>query len=380
MPDPSPNVGLIGTPGSRQRLATPALILDLDAFDRNLSQMQGILHRRGLKSRPHAKTHKCSEIARRQLASGAVGICVASLREAEAMARAGIAGLLVTSPVVGDAKTARFVRLCQGKTDIMAVVDHPDNVRALGAAARSAGTRIRILVDVDIGMHRTGVASVADAVTLARLIATTDGLAYSGVQGYSGRVQHIDGYAERDRTYSAQLRTLRDAVAALTEAGLAPAIVSGGGTGTLGIDCADGLMTEQQAGSYIFMDVEYNSVEIFADENARPFETALAMRNTVVSANARGFVTIDGGFKCFATDGPAPMVRFGAPEGSRYEFYGDEHGRIVFGREDQTLPLGSAVELVTPHCDPTVNLHDCYHVVRGDVLVDMWPIDARGVL
>jgi 3-hydroxy-D-aspartate aldolase len=342
--------------------------------------MQAILRQHGLESRPHAKTHKCSEIARRQRAAGAVGICVASLREAEVMAQAGIGGLLVTSPVAGDAKTARFVRLCQDKTDIMVVVDHPDNAQALGAAARSSGTSIRVLVDVDIGMHRTGVASAAAAVVLAQFIGKTEGLVYSGVQGYSGRVQHIDAYAERDRTYSAQLRTLRDAVSALTEAGLAPAIISGGGTGTLGIDCAGGLMTEQQAGSYIFMDVEYNTVEIFADKNAQPFETALTMRNTVVSANARGFVTIDGGFKCFATDGPTPMVRSGAPEGARYEFYGDEHGRIVFAREDQTLALGSAVELVTPHCDPTVNLHDHYHVVQGDVLVDIWPIDARGVL
>jgi 3-hydroxy-D-aspartate aldolase len=380
MPDPSPNAGLIGKPGSRRRLATPALVLDLDAFDRNLSQIQEIMRRRGLKSRPHAKTHKCSEIARRQLGSGAIGICVASLREAEAMVRARVPGLLVTSPVVGDAKIARLVRLCQGEMGIMAVVDHPDNARALAAAARSAGTKISLLVDVDIGMHRTGVANADDAVALARLIDKTDGLAYRGVQAYSGRVQHIDRYAERDRIYSEQLRALRDAVAVLTEAGLAPAIVSGGGTGTLGIDCAEELMTELQAGSYIFMDVEYNAVEILADENACPFETALIMQNSVVSTNASGFVTIDGGFKCFATDGPTPMVRSGEPGGLRYEFFGDEHGRIIFSREDQNLPLGSTIELVTPHCDPTVNLHDYYHVVQGDVLVDIWPIDARGVL
>src|SRR5690606_20366733 len=154
---------------------------------------------------------------------------------------------------------------------------------------------------------------------------------------------------------------------------------SGGGTGTFGIDRTRDVLTEHQAGSYAVMDVEYNQVEIL-EERKTPFETALFMRNTVVSANAEGFVNIDSCFKCFATNAAAPELAAGAPAGARYEYFGDEHGRIVFAPGNGTLELGAAVELVTPHCDPTVNLHDYYHCVRGDTLIDIWRIDARGVL
>lgn len=375
-----PNEALIGAPGSRARLATPALVLDLDAFERNLARMAGFLEAAGLRIRPHAKTHKCSEIARRQLAAGACGICVASIREAEAMVAAGISGVLITSPVAGKAKVDRLRAILSAAGDLMVVVDHPDNVRELDAAARSMGRRLDVLVDLDIGMHRTGVATPADAAALATLIEETDGLAYRGIQAYSGQVQHIEPYGERDRTYGVQLDRLRAAVEALSVAGRPPEIVTGGGTGTFAIDIARHLVTEHQAGSYIFMDVEYNAVEIVRGENRPPFDTALVMRNTVVSVNTPGVVTIDGGFKCFATDGPTPTIHAGAPDGARYEFYGDEHGRIVFADPSDRLVLGAAVEIVTPHCDPTVNLHDYYHVVQDDRLVDIWPIDARGVL
>ncbi len=375
-----PNADLIGQPGSRHHLTTPALVLDLDAFERNLARMTAMLRPRGVRIRPHAKTHKCAEIARRQIAAGATGICVATLHEAEALARGGVAAMLITSPVIGAAKIARLVRLNAALPALMVVADNAENVRALAAAAQESGGVLRVLVDIDIGMQRTGVPTAAAVVALARLVASSAGLAYGGVQAYSGRVQHIEAYADRDRTYGAQLDTLRHAVAALTEAGLAPDIITGGGTGSVGIDCGASLITEHQAGSYIFMDVEYNAVEILPGGNAVPFETALTMRNSVVSTNAKGFVTIDGGYKCFATDGPKPIVHAGAPAGTQYDFFGDEHGRLIFAHHDEAMALGATVELVTPHCDPTVNLHNYYHVVQGDRLVDIWPIDARGVL
>jgi D-serine deaminase-like pyridoxal phosphate-dependent protein len=375
-----PNADLVGKPGSRHELTTPALMLDLDAFERNLARMTAMLRPRGLRIRPHAKTHKCAEIARRQIAAGARGVSVATLHEAEALARRGVAGMLVTSPVVGDAKIARLAHLNAAHPTLMVVADNALNVRTLAAAARATGGVLRVLVDLDIGMHRTGVPGAEAAVALARLIASSDGLVYGGIQAYSGRVQHIETYADRERTYGAQLDELRRTVAALGEAGLKPDIVTGGGTGTIGIDCGADLITEHQAGSYIFMDVEYNAIEILPGGNAVPFETALTLRNSVVSTNAKGFVTIDGGYKCFATDGPKPIVHAGAPAGARYEFFGDEHGRLIFAEDGDTMPLGAAVELMTPHCDPTVNLHDYYHVVQGDQLVDIWPIDGRGVL
>jgi 3-hydroxy-D-aspartate aldolase len=375
-----PNAGLIGEPGGLARITTPALVLRLDIFERNLARMGEFLRESGLRIRPHSKTHKCSEIAKRQIAAGALGVCCATLREAEAMAAAGIAGVLITSPVIGAAKIERLARLNAEADGLMAVADHPDNVREIAAAARRAGRALTVLVDVDVGMARTGVASIAAAVELARLIGGSEGLAFGGIQGYSGMVQHIEDYGDRAATYGVHLDRFAATAAALKEAGTAPAIVTGGGTGTIAIDAARRVINEHQAGSYIFMDVEYNAVEIVEGQNTVPFATALTMRNTVVSANAEGFVTIDGGFKCFATDGPFPELHAGAPRGAAYSYFGDEHGRIEFANDGETLPVGAQVELVTPHCDPTVNLHDFIHAVRGDVIEGIWPIDARGVL
>jgi len=375
-----PNAGLIGEPGGLERITTPALVLRLDRFERNLARMREFLTLSGLSIRPHSKTHKCSQIARRQVAAGALGVCTATLREAEAMVAAGIAGVLITSPVVGAAKLERLARLNNEAEGLMVVADHPDNVAALADAARTAGAALTVLVDTDIGMQRTGVPSVEAAVALAALIGESDGLRFGGLQGYSGMVQHIEDYAKRAEAYGAHLDRLAATAAALSDAGTAPAIVTGGGTGTIAIDAARRVIDEHQAGSFIFLDVEYNLVEIVEGQNAAPFATALTVRNSVVSANAEGFVTIDGGFKCFATDGPPPGLHAGAPAGATYAYFGDEHGRIAFTREGETLPLGAQVELVTPHCDPTVNLHDHIHAVRGEVIEEIWRIDARGVL
>ncbi len=377
--DLGPNAGLIGRKGSRDDLATPAILLDLDVFERNMQTLARLCAEAGLALRPHGKTHKCSKIAALQVENGACGICCATVHEAEAMVRAGIPGVLITSPVIGEIKIARLLALARTAPDLMVVVDHPANARDLDAAAGAAGVGLSVLVDVDIGMARTGVASAEDAVALAGQVAAAANLSYCGIQAYSGRVQHIEAFDERAATYGAQLARLEAVRRALVEAGLPPAIVSGGGTGTFAIDRARKLFTEHQAGSYIFMDVEYNQVELFPD-GERPFATGLFVLTTVVSANAAGFVTVDGGYKCFATDGPEPQIWSGAPDGAVYKYFGDEHGRIVFAHPDDRLEVGAKVALVTPHCDPTINLHDYYHCLRGQTLADIWPIDARGAL
>ncbi len=377
--DLGPNEGLIGEKGSRGRLTTPALVLDLDRFERNLAAMARLCQESGQSLRPHAKSHKCAAIAKAQVAGGALGVCCATLREAEVMTAAGVPRVLITSPVVGDAKIARLAALATRAPDLMAVADNPRNVQDIAAAARPVGAHLTMLVDIDVGMSRTGVAGSQSAVALARDIDAADGLTFAGVQAYSGIVQHIESFAERSATYGAHLAHLQQTCDALRDAGLAPDIITGGGTGSHQIDREHRTLNELQAGSYAFMDVQYNVVEILPDA-ALPFETALTVRCTVVSNNADGFVTIDGGLKCFATDGPEPEVASGAPPGATYTYFGDEHGRLSFAEAGEHLDLGAAVELVTPHCDPTVNLHDFFHCVRGDTLVDIWPIDARGVM
>ena len=375
-----PNTRLIGKPGGLHELTTPALVLDLEAFEQNIQAHQHQLTLHGLQARPHAKSHKCAEIARRQIAAGAVGVCTASLHEAEAMLAHGIDNILITSPVVGAGKLDRLIQLLEGSADIAVVVDDQEYAASMAAAAHPSGHTLNVLIDVDLGMGRTGVNNLDSALRLVDLASTTAGLSYCGLQAYSGQVQHIADFAERDHVYTAQLRFLSSLIAALDKRGLKPATVTGGGTGTLALDCREGILTEHQAGSYIFMDVEYGAVTLRADHADPAFATSLFLHSTVISKNVPGQVTTDAGLKSFATDGPLPLVSAGAPTGTTYSFFGDEHGRLTFPIPTDTLPLGSIVQFVTPHCDPTINLHDYLHVVRNDTIVDIWPIVARGVL
>ncbi len=377
--DLGPNAHLIGKPRSRQALATPAVILDLDDFERNLKAMMKLCKQAGLSLRPHAKTHKSVEIARRQIAAGAIGISVATLREAAVMVEAGIPGVLLTTPVVGAVKVDVLCDLVGKTKGFMIVVDNPVNVTALEAALEAAGKKLTVLVDIDIGMKRTGVPDVPGALALIRRVQSSKVLTLAGLQSYSGRVQHIARAGDRARVYGNQLRHLVAVLAAAKKAGYAPGIVSGGGTGTFDFDRQAGLFTECQCGSYAVMDIEYEEVQLFAN-GPNLFKTALFVQCMVVSNNHRAIPTIDGGFKCFSMDGPIPRPARGAPPGAHYQFYGDEFGKIKLARRTDALKLGAKVEMVTPHCDPTINLHDFYHCVRGNVLVDIWPIDARGSL
>jgi 3-hydroxy-D-aspartate aldolase len=365
---------LINQQGGRRSFNTPVLVIDLDAFEQNVADMAAYANANGIRLRPHAKTHKCAEIARRQVAAGAVGVCCAKLGEAEAMAAGGIASILITSPVVSAPAINRLVMLNTKIGDLQVVVDNPDNARAL-AAAVGAGKHLTVLIDIDPGIRRTGVASAQDAVSLAQTIASLSQLAFAGVQYYCGRQQHIESYAERRTDIIDRTDYLRSVVTALTGAGFAPRVITGGGTGTHRIDVELGLLNELQTGSYIFMDRQYNACDI-TGEKTPGFATSLLIDTRVVSANTPGLGTIDAGFKAMATDGGPPTVLSGAPVGAAFHFMGDEHGLVLFG--DASPPVGSIVTLAVPHCDPTVNLYDFYHVVRGDTLVDLWPIESRG--
>lgn len=399
---------LIGRPGSRKDLATPALLLDLDALESNIAAMARFCNESGLALRPHAKTHKSVNVAKMQLAAGARGICVATLREAQVMATHGIAGIHLTTPVVGTVKTEAFVALA--RAGLTGVVDNPACVDALEDCARRENMVLRLLVDADLGsMLRTGTASSNAALALAERIASSDVLEFEGVQFYSGIVQHIPTMAERKRAYGRELERLAALLRQLEMAGLKPRTISGGGTGTFHIDAESGLFTENQAGSYAVMDMEYAAVEL-QPGGGRAFENALFVQASVISNNARGLVTVDAGTKSFAMDGPVPRIASGAPAASGYQYFGDEFGMVLSGAlqqrmasmpppgggggshemfhslfddfrgNEEPLAVGSKIELVAPHCDPTVNLHNFYHCVRGDTLVDIWPVDARGSL
>jgi D-serine deaminase-like pyridoxal phosphate-dependent protein len=368
---------LIGRQGSRKSLNTPALVVDVEALDRNIAAMAGFAAANGLKLRPHAKTHKSVDIAARQIAAGAVGVCCAKLGEAEALADGGVEGMLITSPVVGEPATERLVALAARSPGLMATADHPDAVAAIGAAAKTAGQTLTLVVDLDPGLRRTGCATPEAAVELAGQIAGHEALTFGGIQCYCGAEQHIEAYADRREAVIAKMEKLADAIAGLKAAGLPPPIVTGGGTGTHAIDAELGVFTELQVGSYVFMDHQYEVCALRAD-GPQPFETSLMVDARVISANHPMLVTVDAGLKAFATEAGPPPILAGAAEDSKYAFMGDEHGAIIPPRGVAPPKLGERVTLAAPHCDPTVNLYEAYHVVRGDTLEAIWPVSARG--
>ena len=295
------------------------------------------------------------------------------------MVAAGVRGVLITSPTVGEAKLDAAVALLKQDKNVIFVVDSLAAAKAMEIRLKRAGMTAKVLVDVDVGMKRTGVSSVRSALALALYLDASDRLELLGLQCYSGMVQHIERYVDRAIIYREELVLLEAILNKLKSRALPTQIVSGGGTGTFDIDREQSLFTECQAGSYVFMDVQYNRVETIRHRRSL-FRTALFVQSMVLSSNHAGSATVDAGFKSFSMDGPVPLVHGGAPNGARFQFYGDEFGKLFWPGKSKRMALARKVEFVTPHCDPTVNLHNVYHCVRGNRLVDIWPVDARGVL
>ncbi|HVR90330.1 MAG TPA: DSD1 family PLP-dependent enzyme [Novosphingobium sp.] len=361
-------------PMHRSDLPTPVLIIDRPALDRNIAAMAEFARVRGIALRPHAKTHKCAEIARRQLAAGATGIACAKLGEAEALAAAGIANLLITSPVVSKQAIARLIELNERIAGLTVVVDHPANVSRLAPAAQAKS--LRVLIDIDPGFHRTGVTSAAAAVELAIKVSECPTMEYGGVQFYCGTDQHVTSLAERRERIEHRTAYLETVLAALASAGFEAPIVSGGGTGSFAIDAQLGVLTELQVGSYVFLDREYLDCEF--DKSAPAFEPALAIDTRVVSANTAGQVTVDAGLKAMSTEAGPPRILAGADPATRYAFLGDEHGGLSTPPGVPDPGLDQVITLLPPHCDPTVNLYDRYAVCDGEAVVEFWPVTARG--
>jgi 3-hydroxy-D-aspartate aldolase len=346
---------------NRTQLPTPALLLDLDAFEANLARMAEHVKRSGKNLRPHAKAHKCAEIAKRQLAAGACGICVATLAEAELMSTAGITGLLLTSPVADPLKIARIVQ-----TGAMVVVDHVQQVAWFEEAARNANRNTDVLIDLDVGDHRTGARSTEQALEIARAVDRANHLRLRGFQAYSVSGSHGGGFEERKRISEQAFQMAAETRDAIARAGFSTQILSGGSTGTWDIDTRLPEPTELQAGSYALMDLQYRRLGV-------DFRNALTVIATVVSANHDGFVTVDAGFKAFSTD------RSYGPEaayltGSNYRWGGDEFGYVDC---ESTQRLGDRIEFIPPHCDPTVNLYDRIHACRGERVEEIWPVMER---
>ncbi|MDR3510954.1 MAG: DSD1 family PLP-dependent enzyme [Caulobacteraceae bacterium] len=367
----------LGDQGSRWRVPTPSLVVDLDAFDRNVALMAERARAAGVTLRPHAKSHKTSALAHRQIAAGAVGVCCAKLGEAEALAAKGVDSILVTSPIVGPLAAERAARLALELPGFELVVDHEDGAAEIGAAAAQLGASVGVVIDIDVGLGRTGASSPEQVVGIAKAIAGAPALRFNGVQAYGGQWQHMAGAEARAAAVHQGMETLKACIAALRAAGFVVDRVTGGGTGTFAADTAEGVYTERQVGSYALMDREYR--DCLGQDADGAFEQSLFVQAQVVSVNAPAWVTVDAGLKALATDGPAPVpADRGRFAGCHYAFFGDEHGLLVRPKAAPQVLRGERLELVAPHCDPTFDRYDFVYLVRGDALVDIVRVDGRG--
>lgn len=363
-------------PFPRDALPTPALVLSLPAFERNLQAMAALVARFGVGLRPHGKMHKCPEVARRQLAAGAIGLCVAKPREAEVMHHAGLGPLLVTSPVLAPGALDRMVALRAAGAELTLVVDSFEGIEALRVRAQAAGVVMPVLVDLDPAMGRTGVAPGPEALARVHAVLAAPALAFQGYQHYAGQVQHIQEEGARRAACEGHHEAAFALLEATRQAGVATPIFTGGGTGSIHYDGPAGLYTDFQCGSYAFMDEEYGVLEGPEGTLLDSFETALTVHATAISQPRSGALTVDAGLKSLW---PTPTPAVLDHPAMRFYFAGDEHGIVRFGEACEGLTLGSRVRLRVSHCDPTVNLYDWLWVEDGNArIVEAWPITARG--
>ena len=354
---------------------TPALLLDLDAFEANLDRLDASLAESRIRVRPHSKSHKCPEIALRQMAHGAVGVCCQKVTEAEAMVAGGIPNVLVSNQVVGPRKIERLVALAR-RARVSVLVDDATNVAALDAAAAEAGTTLDVLIEVNVGANRCGVEPGKPAVALAKLVDASDGLHFKGIHAYQGAAQHVRSPEDRRVLIERAVQLVSKTLTLLGEKEISCGIVTGAGTGTYPLEAASGVYTELQPGSYIFMDADYGRNIGTDGEPIHEFQQSLFVLATVMSRALPGRAVVDAGLKALSVDSGLPLI---VDDGAEYLGASDEHG--VLRVDDQSrFKLGDKIRLIPGHCDPTVNLYDWIVGYRGDGVECVWPIVARGAL
>ena len=350
-----------------EEIDTPALLLDLGKLEANLDRMAAFFADKPAALRPHTKTHKCPVIAHKQIERGAIGVTCAKLDEAEVMAHAGIQDILIANQIIGKRKIDRLIGLATW-TEVMVAVDDARNVADLSAAATSRGVRLRVLVEVNVGMGRCGVEPGDPAVNLARLVSSSPGLTLEGLMGYEGHVVMRPTFEEREEQAKAAMTLLLGAKEQVEAAGLEVGIVSGGGTGTHNISGAYPGVTEIQAGSYATMDVRYRNCGL-------PFQNALTCLVTVISVPRPGVAVTDAGMKALTPEFGMPEVV--GHEGVSVAKLSEEHGVLDLA-EGASLRSGDKIELIPGHGCTTINLHNQYYVIRDGVVEAIWPIAARG--
>jgi len=353
---------------------TPALILDLNAFERNLKCLQNAVSRAGVRLRPHAKSHKCPEIALRQIQAGAVGICCQKVSEAAVFVDAGVPDVFITNQVVGEKKVAHALDLAT-RARIGVLVDDEDQISAFARASAERQVSIDVYLEIDVGMGRCGVVSIERAVAMAQQIDAAPYLNFMGLQCYHGSAQHYRLPEERQQAIAAVCAKAAAAKAAIEDVGIRVERISGAGTGSVMLESNSKLFNEVQAGSYILMDRDYATNQ--RDPNDLPFEHALFVKTAILSHPTANRAVVDAGLKASSVDSGMPVVW--QRSDAKYIKASDEHGVLEL-TANSTLKLGDYVMLVPGHCDPTVNLYDEIIGVRGERVEVIWPVAARGAL
>ena len=365
---------LIGV--SKWELDTPALCVDLDKLERNIATMKARLAVTGVATRPHAKTHKCPEIAKLQISTGSIGVCAAKVSEAETLFANGVEKILMTTTNVTANKIRRAMGIRKANPHFIQAVDYPQNAHDLSDAAKEAGTIADVVVDVAVGT-RTGVPAGPQAIALAQLVDKLPNLKLRGMISYDGGAQHIKGFKARlERTlqnYEPSVQTFE----LMKKSGLNTEIFSGGGTGTYNIMTKVPGFTDVQVGSYIFMDSQY--LEIGGESNDEvytDFVPSLTVMTTVLNAYFPGRLTTDAGAKALTINKPDPIVV--GEKGFSYNAGSDEFGVIRYEAASKAYKVGDKLELIVPHCDPAVNEYDQIYGTRQDRVEAVWSIAARG--
>ncbi len=352
-----------------EELDTPSLLIDLDKFLYNINLMADFFADKPTALRPHCKTHKSPRVAQYQLEAGAVGITCAKLSEAEVFANAGVEDILIANQITGPVKIARMTELA-AKCNLMVAVDDPVNVEALDQACAQKGLQLRVLVEVDIGMKRCGVTPGAAALQLAQQVNAAKNLKFMGLQAYEGHLVLTKDPAEREQKVIESFAPLQETITLLEKNGLPVEIVSGGGTGTFDVSGTKTPLTEMQVGSYVFMDQTYNPV--------RPeFKPAMTILSTVVSRTVPGRLVTDAGLKSITSEFGWPTLL--GIESATMSYLSEEHAVLDLADPDSvSVKPGEMVQFMPSHVCTTVNLHDAFFVHQNGVLVDVWPIEARG--
>ena len=353
---------------------TPCLLVDLDAYERNLQRMARFMKDNGLRHRAHAKNHKCAVIAHDQMAAGAVGVCCQKVSEAEALVNAGVPDVLVSNQVINPNMIERLAAMAT-RAKVMVCVDDIDNIDDLSAAAVRFNADLGVLVEIDVGAGRCGVAPGADAVPLAKKIDAAANLTFKGLQAYQGKAQHVHDYAERKAQIDKAVEQVKDTVNQLAEAGLECELVDGAGTGTFAFEGTSGVYNELQCGSYIFLDADYQRVQKQDGGIIDDFDNSLFIYTTVMSKTKKEKAICDAGLKAQSVDSGVAVV-YGRDD-IEYVGASDEHG--VISDPDNKLKLGEKLYLVPGHCDPTVNIYDNLIGIRNGVVERIMPVTARGM-